>query len=267
LGTTTVTCTATDDAGKQTSKTFTVTVVDTTKPTITPPADVTTEQTSRDGTKVNLGTPTVSDLCDASPVVANNAPAVFPLGTTVVTWTATDAHGNQATAQQKVTVVDTKPPVVNAGPDLEFIQGETVQLPPPTVSDICDANPFITDNRPAQFPVGQTTVTFTAEDASGNVGSDEIVVTVIKGQDAIDDLKDVVDELPLSNGEKNSLNAKLDAAIKSLDKGQKTAAVNQLQAFINQVQALQRSGRLNVPTAADLIARAQRIIAAIQAQG
>jgi hypothetical protein len=128
-------------------------------------------------------------------------------------------------------------------------------------------NPVVTDNRPSQFPVGQTTVTFTAEDASGNVGSDSIVVTVITSQSAIADVKTVVDLLPLSPGQKNSLNAKLDAALKSLDKGHRTTAINQLLAFINQVQALQQSGRLDAPTAADLIAQAQRIIAALQAQG
>jgi len=38
-------------------------------------------------------------------VVTNNAPTTFPLGVTVVTWTATDAAGNKNTATQTVTVV------------------------------------------------------------------------------------------------------------------------------------------------------------------
>ncbi|HET6279850.1 MAG TPA: HYR domain-containing protein, partial [Polyangia bacterium] len=53
---------------------------------------------------VALGTPTVTDICGAGGVVvSNNAPAVFPLGKTVVTWTARDARGNAATATQTVT--------------------------------------------------------------------------------------------------------------------------------------------------------------------
>jgi len=59
------------------------------------------EQTARGGTPVNLGTPTVSDICDANPAVTNNAPpAGFPLGNTTVTWTVRDASGNSATATQ-----------------------------------------------------------------------------------------------------------------------------------------------------------------------
>jgi hypothetical protein len=85
-------------------------VCDTTPPDITPPADVTVEQTNIDGTPVDLGTPTVSDICDADPDITNDAPVVFPLGETVVTWKAEDDSGNVATATQTVTIVDTTPP-------------------------------------------------------------------------------------------------------------------------------------------------------------
>ena len=36
--------------------------------------------------------------------MTNDAPAVFPLGTNLVTWTAVDTSGNIATCQQTVTV-------------------------------------------------------------------------------------------------------------------------------------------------------------------
>jgi hypothetical protein len=36
----------------------------------------------------------VSDTCDASVMVGNDAPAFFPVGETIVTWTATDESGN-----------------------------------------------------------------------------------------------------------------------------------------------------------------------------
>jgi PKD repeat protein len=45
--------------------------------------------------------------------VANNAPAVFPKGTTTVTWTVTDTSGNSATATQTVTVQDHEPPSIS----------------------------------------------------------------------------------------------------------------------------------------------------------
>ena len=49
--------------------------------------------------------PTVSDLADPAAAVSNNAPAGgFAAGSTTVIWTATDASGNAATANQTVTV-------------------------------------------------------------------------------------------------------------------------------------------------------------------
>ncbi|HEY7734724.1 MAG TPA: cellulase family glycosylhydrolase, partial [Nitrososphaera sp.] len=54
---------------------------------------------------VALGSPDVTDIADASPVITNDAPSGgFPVGTTIVTWTATDAAGNSAVAQQSVTL-------------------------------------------------------------------------------------------------------------------------------------------------------------------
>ncbi|MCB2182795.1 MAG: Ig-like domain-containing protein [Desulfobulbaceae bacterium] len=75
-------------------------------PSITPPADVTINCTGLGGTAVNIGTPTVSDTCDANPSVVNDAPVLFPVGTTTVTWTAMDASGNSDTASQIVTISD-----------------------------------------------------------------------------------------------------------------------------------------------------------------
>lgn len=89
-----------------------ISVVDTTPPRIAAPADVVAESTAPSGTPVRLGTPEVFDSCDADPDVANDAPAAFPMGDTVVTWTATDDAGNQASDTQLVTVVDTAPPTL-----------------------------------------------------------------------------------------------------------------------------------------------------------
>ena len=109
IGTTEVSCTASDAAGNTASATFDVIVEDATPPMITPPADITTEATGS-LTTVSLGTDVVSDLDDPLPTVINDAPAAFPLGITVVTWTATDSSGNSATATQSVTIVDTITP-------------------------------------------------------------------------------------------------------------------------------------------------------------
>jgi len=46
------------------------------------------------------------DDTDPDPVITNDAPAVFPVGDTVVTFTATDASGNYDTCTSTVTVVE-----------------------------------------------------------------------------------------------------------------------------------------------------------------
>jgi len=102
-----VTASVTDSAGQSGSDSVLVLVLppDTTPPTITAPADVEVEATGP-LTVVVLGTPVVSDDIDPSPSVSNDAPAAFPLGSTVVTWTAADASGNEASDTQNVTVVE-----------------------------------------------------------------------------------------------------------------------------------------------------------------
>jgi HYR domain len=122
-------------------------VVDSTQPEITAPDDVTLECASSAGTSVDIGTATASDDCDPSPSVTNDAPALFPLGSTTVTWTATDAAGNESTATQTVSVIDTTNPEIT-------MSVQKVSLWPPNhkmvdvgfshkVSDICDSNPVV----------------------------------------------------------------------------------------------------------------------------
>jgi hypothetical protein len=91
-----------------------VTVVDTTPPSISCPADA----TGTVGQVVALGRPGVSDAVDPHPAVANDAPSVFPPGTTAVTWSATDGSGNRSRCEQRVTLTYNFagffPPVSNA---------------------------------------------------------------------------------------------------------------------------------------------------------
>lgn len=97
-----------------------VTVVDTTPPSINEPADAEAECAAPEGTPVDLGTAFASDSCDPDPAITNNAPPLFPLGNTDVLWTATDDDGNQASATQSVSIVDTTAPEIacNAVPQI-----------------------------------------------------------------------------------------------------------------------------------------------------
>ena len=59
---------------------------------------------------IEIGNPIIVDQIDVNPQIINDAPEVFPLGETIVTWTATDQSGNTTSVTQLITVVDTTPP-------------------------------------------------------------------------------------------------------------------------------------------------------------
>ena len=67
--------------------------------------------------------------------------------------------------------VDTIPPALSCPSDITGEVGLTVNLGSPTVSDNVDPNPTVTNNAPANYPPGLTTVTWTATDNSGNVST------------------------------------------------------------------------------------------------
>jgi hypothetical protein len=111
LGTHTITLVVSDGFIDSEPDTVNITVVDTTGPVITPPPDVTVECLGSEGQTVDIGVATAIDACCLAGVTpVNDAPSIFYLGETVITWTATDCHGNTGTATQKVTVQDTTPP-------------------------------------------------------------------------------------------------------------------------------------------------------------
>jgi hypothetical protein len=146
---------------------------------ITPPPDIIVEGNTIGGAiGVDLGTPTVSGGTPPY-TITNNAPSFFPLGETIVTWTVTDASGNTATATQKVTVVDTTPPTIEAPDTLTVLVNAPKSVLTGTATDIVDPNPTLTNDAPDFFPPGTTIVTWTATDASGNTATKTTIVTAI----------------------------------------------------------------------------------------
>jgi len=118
VGNTTVTCTAEDSAGNDANPvTFTVTVIipDTTSPVIQPHADVTAGATDGAGVVVTYTPPTATDNSGSATVVCVPASgSLFPLGTTQVTCTATDAANNSASTSFNVVVTFVPQPFVMA---------------------------------------------------------------------------------------------------------------------------------------------------------
>ncbi|MGH9970087.1 MAG: HYR domain-containing protein [Pyrinomonadaceae bacterium] len=205
-GTTIITYTATNSAGLTTTGTQTVMVTESpaVPPTITAPNDVTLftgpGATSCGVTVSNLdatlGTATANDNCPGVTVARSGVPAgnVFPVGNTTITYIATDKSGNMASDTQVVTVVDNTPPVVTPpGPVTLFTGpgamscGVTVTnldgtLGTGSAADNCPGvGPVTRGGVPAGnfFPVGQTTLSYSATDAHGNTSSANQVVTVV----------------------------------------------------------------------------------------
>jgi hypothetical protein len=112
IGTTTVTCTATDsdDTPSSVSQSFTVTVKDVTPPTLSLPDTIMVNATSPQGASVSY-TVTASDPDNpSSDLTISCSPAsgsTFAIGTTTVNCTATDPSGNSSSGSFQVVVKGT----------------------------------------------------------------------------------------------------------------------------------------------------------------
>lgn len=151
------------------SEDFTVTVLDLVPLSIEAPADVLAEA-GGPLTRVVLGTATATDNAPGLEVT-NDAPPSFPLGETVVTWTARDRSGNSDADTQTVTVRDTTPPVVTPPPDIRAEAAgfkTAVDTGMAAAADAADPAVEVTSDAPGRFPLGETVVTWTARDRSGN---------------------------------------------------------------------------------------------------
>ncbi len=184
VGTTTNTFSATDASGNIATSSFTVTVTDNELPTIACPTNVTVNNDSGVcfATGVVLGTPITNDNCSVASIT-NDAPTQFALGNNTVTWTVTDASGNSTTCSQIVTVIDNELPTitcpanVTVNNDADVCYATGVALDTPVTSDNCSVA-SVTNDAPTQFPVGDTVVTWTVTDGSGNTSTCTQTVTV-----------------------------------------------------------------------------------------
>ena len=107
MGDTTVTCATTDSGGLTATGTFEVHVVDTTPPAFGGLPDRTVTTADPTGAVATWPAPAASDIADSAPAVScsPSSGSWFPVGTTMVTCTATDASGNSASASFAVHVV------------------------------------------------------------------------------------------------------------------------------------------------------------------
>src|SRR4029453_8521280 len=125
--------------------------------------------------------PTASDNCPGVSLGSNHNPGdTFPVGPTTVTYTATDGAGNTATCSFTVTVVDNTDPVISGCPsNITVYTGSgattcdaTASWTAPTASDNCPGVSLGSNPNPGDtFPLGPTTVTYTATDGAGNTAT------------------------------------------------------------------------------------------------
>jgi hypothetical protein len=141
IGINTITVTGTPPSGAPVTKTFTITVSDTQAPTIACPSDITAfVDANQLSATVNFPAPSASDNCAGVNVTSQPASgSSFPVGTTLVASTATDAHGKTSTCTFNVTV---RSPLIisefrNSGPvgaQDQFIELANTTSNPITVS-------------------------------------------------------------------------------------------------------------------------------------
>ncbi|NRA75536.1 MAG: HYR domain-containing protein [Planctomycetes bacterium] len=189
LGISTVTYTATDSNGNSSMASFTVTINDTEAPVISglPAGLVFDNDLGACSAVVGWVEPTAADNCVVMSLGGDHASgSEFLLGDTTVTYTATDASGNISTSSFNISVLDVEPPVISGMPDaleLTTAPGTCSAMgswSEPLASDNCSGVAFGSDfGSGDSFPLGMTTVTYTAMDDNGNSSSASFMVTVL----------------------------------------------------------------------------------------
>ena len=140
------------------------------------PQDITTEATAVK-THVEIGKATATDIFNVD--ITNDDLLDYPVDTTKVTWTATDANGNITTGYQNVTVRDTTKPILTV-PENITVEATAVRTPVSigraTATDIFPI--MLLNDAPKDYPIGKTTVTWVSRDINGNESQAEQYITV-----------------------------------------------------------------------------------------
>ncbi len=196
VGETIITYSFADASNNAITCTRKITVLDKTKPVIACPQNVTVNTTAGACNAIvsvaTIGTPVATENCGgAVNFIASGVPAgnVFPLCVTTLTWSATDASGNISTCTQKITVQDKTKPVIVCPASLvvNAVAGQcyAVILPASlgiaSAIDNCNGSVAVTrSSLPAnnKYPVGITTITYTANDAANNTVTCTQTITI-----------------------------------------------------------------------------------------
>lgn len=176
---------ATDACGNSVTDSQTVTLEDTTPPTIGTLPEDSTADCAAPPTHTDAG---ASDTCDSTVSTAvlssqSSAGTCVDERTLVLTWVATDAAGNTATDTRTVQIEDNTPPTWDTPLPEDQISDEC-EVPAPEIpeaSDLCDETPAVTWSENPAYSSGGASITvrvFTATDNCGNTAETRQTVTV-----------------------------------------------------------------------------------------
>jgi hypothetical protein len=207
LGSTTVSCSASDSRGNSSDSsltTFQVSVADTTPPNLVLPAPIVVEAASAAGATVGY-VATATDQVDASVSVGcAPPPGEFPIGVTIVSCSAIDDAGNSSAGSFSVTVQDTTAPVINLPVDITLEAdgpGGSLVSYVATATDL--GQPLAVSCTPASgsvFPIGATVVSCGAADPQGNLVTGSFSVTV---EDTLSPVLVLPDDLEVQADDEN----------------------------------------------------------------
>ena len=185
LGQTVITYTADDGNGNTSTCTQSVTVEDNEVPSIVCPSDLTVNTDAGLCTAsgvVDLGSETTSDNCGVV-TVSNDASEPYAIGQTVITYTADDGNGNTSSCTQTVTVEDNEAPSIACPSDLTvdtdagLCTASGIALGSETTIDNCGVV-TVSNDASEPYAIGQTVITYTADDGNGNTSTCIQTVTV-----------------------------------------------------------------------------------------
>lgn len=193
-GTTVQTFVATNSNGDADTCSFTITVNDTTVPAITScSGNITVNADSgMCSATVTFPSPAGVDNCSTTVLQTSGLPSgsAFPVGTTPVTFTVSDAAGNSSSCSFDVIVTDDESPVINCMPPLTVntdsgLCTAVVNFSLPSATDNCSGVTVTQISGPVSgstLPIGLTYVGFMATDAAGNTSTCTMDITVADGE-------------------------------------------------------------------------------------
>jgi len=266
-GFTVITWTATDAEGATASATQSVTVSDKEKPSISAPANVSVGNDPGLATAiVAVGSAVASDNCIKVSVSGARSDGLslespYPVGSTIITWKATDPSLNSSTATQSVVVRDITPPTIfvpaSFSVNATSSSGAAVNYAVSASDNVGVTSLSCYAASGSQFPIGLSSVNCSAFDAAGNRGVGSFTVTVRGARDQLALLVAYVSGSPLSNGVANPLLNQLDAASRALANNDSHVACVKLDDFISLVG--KKSANIPADDRAQMLADGVRI--------